>query len=256
MSMMLCNDLMVLALVPRTRIASITALAHAPASAILPGRDRGIPVNHGTAEDILRHKPDLILAGTFAAPVARRLAEQVGARLIEIGPAESFADIRAMTRRIGLAVGEPARAEAMIARMDATLRDLAETRPKRIRSLAVWNGTGSGVVPGPGTLPDAIIRAAGGVNAAAGLPEGEYGSVGIEQLLAARPDAILQAGAASDPASLNAADAAHPLVRRLYAGRRIAYPDILYTCGLPQSADAARDLRRALLTLPVGRPRW
>jgi hypothetical protein len=36
-------------------------------------------------------------------------------------------------------------------------------------------------------------------------------------------------------------------VRRLYAGRQITYPETLYSCGLPQSADAARDLRRAML---------
>jgi iron complex transport system substrate-binding protein len=54
MSLMQCNDLMVLALVPRARISSITYLAHAPAEALMPGRDRGVPVNHGSAEEILR----------------------------------------------------------------------------------------------------------------------------------------------------------------------------------------------------------
>jgi iron complex transport system substrate-binding protein len=254
MSLMQCSDLLLLALVPRQRIGSVTYLAHEAAQAILPGRDRGIAVNHGSAEEILRLKPDLILAGSFATPVARRLARQVGAPLVEIGPVDSFADIRATTRRVGRAVGEPARAEAMIATMDATLRDLAATRPARAVSVVAWSGSGS--VPGRGTLTDEIIRAAGGINVAAGRRDAGYGSFDIEQLIAARPDAILQGESSWNRPSLNAARAAHPLVRRLYQGRRITYPEPLYACGLPQTAEAARDLRRALLAVPAGGVRW
>jgi len=254
MSMMQCNALMVLALVPRHRISSVTYLAHAPAEALMPGRDRGVAINHGSAEEILRQKPDLILAGTFSTPAARRLAKQVGAPLVEIPPVNSFADIRAVTRTIGRAVGEPARAEAMIAQMDATLRELAATRPARPVTVAAWSGSGS--VPGRGTLTDEIIRVAGGINVAAKLPDARYGSFDVEELLAARPDAIMQGANSWNRASLNASRAAHPLVQRLYRGRRITFPDALYTCGLPQTAEAARDLRQALRAIPPGHVRW
>jgi iron complex transport system substrate-binding protein len=254
LSMMQCTDLLLLALVPRERIASITYLAHPAVEALMPGRDRGIAINHGTAEDIVRQTPDLILAGTFSTPAARRLARQVGASLIEIGPANSFADIRATTRRVGAAVGEPARAEAMIRRMDATLRTLAASRPAHPRTVAAWNGSGS--VPGPGTLADEIIRVAGGINIAATQAGQRPGSFDVEQLLAARPDAILQGRDGWSGASLNAARAAHPLVQRLYRGRRITFSDPLYGCGLPQTAEAAGDLRRALLALPPGGVGW
>jgi iron complex transport system substrate-binding protein len=254
MSMMQCNDLMVLALVPHDRIASVSYLAHQPAQAIMPGRDRGVAINHGSAEEILRQRPDLILAGTYSTPAARRLAKQVGAPLIEIGPVNSFAGIRTMTRQIGRAVGEPARAEAMIARMDATLRELAATRPARAVTVASW--TGSGSVPGRGTLTDEIIRVAGGINIAAGLADDRHGSFDVEQLLAARPDAILQGENDWNSASLNASRAAHPVVQRLYRGRRITFSDPLYSCGLPQTADAARDLRRAFAAIPAGGVRW
>jgi iron complex transport system substrate-binding protein len=254
LSLMQCTDLLVLALVPRSRIASITYLAHPAVEMLMPGRDRGVAINHGTAEEILRQKPDLILAGTFSTPAARRLAARVGAPLIEVGPATSFADIRATTRRIGLAVGELQRAEAMIQRMDATLHRLAATRPRRARRVVGWDGSGS--VPGRGTLPDAIIRAAGAINIAATRADDRAASFDVEQLLAARPDAILQGRGEWRGASLNATRAAHPLVRRLYRGRRIAYSDSLYSCGLPQTAEAALDLRRALRALPAGPVGW
>ena len=38
-------------------------------------------------------------------------------------------------------------------------------------------------------------------------------------------------------------------LRTLYAGRRVTYPETLYNCGVPQSAKAAADLRRALIAV-------
>lgn len=250
MSLMQCTDLLLLSLVPAGRIASVTHLAHEPVAAIMPGRDRGIRVNHGSAEEILRDRPDLILAGTFTTPAARRLAARIGARIVEVAPAESFADIRATTRRIGAHVGEQAQAEALIARMDDTLRRLAAARPIRPKAVVAWNG--SGYVPGQGTLTDAIIRAAGAINVAS-RPSVRQGSFGLEELLAVHPDAILVGRNGWRGPSLTAARAGHPLVGRLYRDRRIGYSEPLFACGLPQSADSASALHRSLLALPAGR---
>jgi iron complex transport system substrate-binding protein len=254
MSLMQCNDLLVLALVPKRRIASVTWLAHDAVAAIMPGADRGVAINHGTAEEIVRQRPDLILAGTYSTPVARRLAKQVGARLVEIPPVDSFGDIRRVTRQIGALVGEPARAEAMIARMDAILADLAAHPLRRIVTVAAWSGSGS--VPGKGTLIDEMIRVAGGTNIAAKLPDANYSSFGIEELLAARPDAIMESRNEWTAPSLQNEAGGHPLVRRLYAGRTITYPAPAVSCGLPQTAEAARDLRRAFAALPPGGVAW
>src|SRR3569833_2121746 len=52
MSMMLCNDVLLLMMVPRARIASITYLAHDAVEALLPGADTGVAISHGAAEEI------------------------------------------------------------------------------------------------------------------------------------------------------------------------------------------------------------
>lgn len=254
MSLMQCNDLLLLALVPKSRIASITYLAHDAVAAIMPGADRGVAINHGTAEEIVRDKPDLILAGTFSTPVARRLARQVGARLVEVDPVNSFADIRRVTRQIGALVGAPARAKAMIARMDATLAALAAHPPARAIRVAAWSGNGS--VAGRGTLFDEVIRVAGADNVAVRMPDSRYSRFGAEELLAARADAILIGQNSWSEPSLSALYAGQPLVRRLYRARTIAYPVPPLSCGLPQAATVARDLRRALASLPPGGAAW
>jgi iron complex transport system substrate-binding protein len=240
--------------VPRERIASVTSLAHDAVAALMPGRDRGIAINHGTAEDVVAQKPDLILASPWSTPTTRRLARMVGAPIVEVEAANDFAAIRRVVRQIGAAVGEADRAEAFIRDMDSELDGLAARRPAKPLRVVAWTGDGS--VPGRGTLTDAIITAAGGVNIAAKRMDDRYSSFGLEELMIARPDAIMQGiGLYKEPA-LRDNSARHPLIGRLFAGRQIDYPDAGYTCGLPQSALAARQLADAFAKVPKTGMRW
>jgi ABC-type Fe3+-hydroxamate transport system substrate-binding protein len=63
-------------------------------------------VNHNSAEEVLATRPDLILTDSFTSPQMRKLLAQSGARVVEVPPAENFAQIRAVTRLVGDAVGE------------------------------------------------------------------------------------------------------------------------------------------------------
>ncbi len=254
MSTNMCNDLILLMLVPRDRIASITYLTHDAVEVLMPGADRGVATNHGTAEEILLQKPDLILASSWSGAAALRLGKQVGAPIVEVETAYDFEAIRRVVRQIGSAVGELARAETLIAGMDRELAALAARRPARPLRVVAWTGDGS--VPGRGTLTDAIITAAGGVNIGAKRADGRYSSFGLEELLAARPDAIMQGVGGYDQPALRENAARHPLIKRLFAGRQIDYPDAFYTCGLPQTAQAARRLADAFARVPRGGPRW
>ncbi|MBO9499455.1 MAG: ABC transporter substrate-binding protein [Novosphingobium sp.] len=254
MSTNLCSDMLLLMLVPRERIASITYLAHDPVEALLPGADRGVAINHGSAEEVVRDRPDLILASPWSGATMRKLAAQVGAPVAEIDSADSFADIRRIVRQTGRLVGEPARAEALIAGMDRTLARLDANRPARAIDVAVWDGSGS--VPGRGTLTDAIIRAAGARNIAAKFPDSRHSSYSLEELLVARPGALMRGTDGYEAPSLRDSAAEHPLIRAAYRDRRVTYPDSLYSCGLPQSADAAARLRAALMKTAAGKVPW
>lgn len=254
MSMNMCSDLILLMLVPRDRIASVSYLAHDAVTALMPGVDRGVAINRGTAEEIALQQPDLILASAWTTPVARRLAAQAGARLVSVEDANDFEGIRRVVRQIGVAVGEEVRAETLIRQMDRDLAALAARRPARPLRVVTWSGDGS--VPGRGTLTDAIITAAGGINIGAGRADAGTSSFGLEALLAARPDAIMQGIGDYAAPSLRRTAAHHPLVDRLFAGRQIAYPDAGYSCGLPQSAKAALDLADAFAKVPRAGPRW
>src|ERR1700759_4716719 len=112
MSLKVCTDELLLDLVPapppnkKSRIASITFLSREKASLKVWPQGASIPVNHGTAEEILSTRPDLILTDTFMAPALRPILAKSGARVVEIPPAENFAQIRNTVRLMARAIGE------------------------------------------------------------------------------------------------------------------------------------------------------
>jgi iron complex transport system substrate-binding protein len=246
LSMNQCTDLMVLQLVPKGRVAAVTYLARDGAQALFPGAADGVAVNYGTPEDIIKFRPDLILAGDFSTAITRRLAREVGAPIVEVKSTRTFDDVRRNLRQIGAAVGEPARAEAMIRQMDARLASLAAHPPVRPVRVVAWDG--GATVPGTDTFANRIITAAGAVNIAA-QPGPIYTGYDVERLLQAQPDALLFGG--GDKPLLQTEEARHRVVRRAFAGRFIGYPEVVFNCGLPQSAKAAVDLRRQLDALPL-----
>jgi hypothetical protein len=102
-------------------------------------------------------------------------------------------------------------------------------------------------------LTNAIIEAAGAVNIGA-QPRAHDGTFDVEQLLRANPDALLYGEERSGKPSLHADEGQHRLVRELFGDRRIEYDDVAHECGLPQSADSAWTLHRALMALPRKEP--
>lgn len=249
MSLNMCTDALLLELLPADRIASVTFLSRNSSNSFLWPEAARVPINYGNVEEVLAENPDFVLAGAYTTPAARALVRKAGIPMLEVPPANDFAEIRATTRAVARALDRVEVAEALIAKMDATLRKLDSTKPARTIRVVGWNGDGS--VPGRSTLFDAILRAAGGVNIASGIGESD-GSFDLEQLLRANPDVLAYGNDAISTPSLHTEEALHPLILKMYAGRRISYPSVLYSCGLVQSADAAVALRESLLKATSG----
>ncbi len=250
MSLKICTDELLMDLVPPSRIASVTYLSREKAALKLWPEAAQIPVNHNSAEEVLATHPDLILTDTLTTPEMAQVLAQSGAKVVEVPLAQDFDQIRAVTRLVGDAVGERARADGLIAKMESTLRGLAATRPKHPIRVMGWGG--GGFVPGRESLFNAVLTAAGGVDIA-----GRDGYFDVESLIAARPDVLLYGDDYIDTPSLRMDQNAHPVLLKLYRNRRIVYPAALFNCGVPQSADAAKQLRvqlEAAMKQPGGLP--
>lgn len=240
MSLKICTDELLLDLVAPSRIASVTFLSREKAGLKFWPQAAKVSINYGSAEEILSAHPDLILTDPFMAPSLRPLLAKTGARVIEVPPAENFEQIRSVTRMVARAVGEEARGEQLIARMDTDLRTLAAHRPTKMLIVAGW-GTG-GYVPGTGGLFDTMLTAAGARN----VERRNFGFYDVESLIAANPDALVYGDTYSGTTSLRADQDLHPALQGRYAGRRFTYTS-LYGCGVPQSAHMALRLQAALL---------
>jgi iron complex transport system substrate-binding protein len=240
MSINLCTDQLALMLLPRERIVSVSWLARDPALSAMAETARHVPVNHGASEEVMRAQPDMVLAGTYTTRATVETLRALGAPLVEAPPAENWDDIRRITREIGDALGERAKADAALARMDATLARLAVSTPARKPVIAFWSGPG--MAPGAGTLSDAVVQAAGARNLARELGITGFGTLDAERLIASSPDLLITAEATPEP-SLRSEAARHPAIRNRWNGRMLSVPEALTSCGGPFTADAAVALR-------------
>ncbi len=250
MSLSMCTDDLLLELLPPERIASVTYYSRDRSNSYQWPQAAKVRVNWGTVEEVLQEKPDLVLAGTYTTPAARGVLKRLHWPMLEVAPAADFDQIRAVTRQVAHALRRDAAGESLIAKMDSTLQALAISRPRQSIRVAAWGEGGS--IPGKGTLFDAILTAAGGVNVATSLNGGAYTSFEVEQLIAAHPDVLAYSSDITDTPGLNTDMARHPLIRRLYSGRTVSYPGALYSCGVVESADAAAALRISLLQAAHG----
>lgn len=240
MSINLCTDQLALLLLPRERIVSVSWLSRDPALSAMHREAAHVPVNHGASEEVLRARPDLVLAGAYTTRATVETLRALGSPLLEAAPAEGWDDIRRTTRAVADALGERTRAEALLREMDAKLAALAaKTAAQRRPLVAFWSGPG--MAPGAGTLSDAVVQAAGADNLARKLGIVGFGALDTERLILSSPDLLITAEATPSP-SLRAEAARHPVIRERWQGRMLSVPEALTSCGGPFTADAALQL--------------
>jgi iron complex transport system substrate-binding protein len=181
------------------------------------------------AEAVLRLHPDLVLAGPYGAQTTLALLERRGVRVERLDMPQDFAAIRVLTRRVAAVLGVTARGEAALAAMDARLAAVRPHPPVRAVMLEA-----RGYVAPPGTLADAVLRAAGMVDA------GRGGRPGLEAL-AARPPELLVTATAPEFPSMATDVVRHPALAGI---PRREVPPALLLCGGPWTARAVEMLAR------------
>ncbi|WP_222183236.1 ABC transporter substrate-binding protein [Geminicoccus harenae] len=239
----LCSDQLVLLLARRERIASVSYLAADPAMSALADQARGLHLNHRQAEEILALDPDLVLTSTFTDRATTALLARLGRRVVALPPVTSLAETRAQILDVADLLGEPARGRAMVAELDAALAAVPPPAPPRARAVLFQ---ANGWTEGPATLAGDLLRHAGLDNLAVSYGIDAYGRLPLETVLLAAPDLVVSGTMPGNAPSLGQALLDHPALRTaLPDRRRVRVPEALWTCGLPQTADAVALLARA-----------
>lgn len=232
MSLDQCGDQYALALAPDAALA-LSHRADDPDSWMrraAAGHRRVRP----TLEAAVAFAPDVVVR--YWGGDSRLLArlEARGAKVVTLDDATGFEGVRVNIRKAAVALGAAPRGEALIAGMDARLRQAAPSPGAPPRSALYL--TAGGFTAGRGTLIDAIFGAAGLVNAAV---RPGFAPVSVERI-ALSPPARFALGFFDQARGDWRGAGRHPVVRAAAKGRVAArLPAASLTCPAWFAADAA-----------------
>jgi len=242
-SINVCTDQLAMLIAGEGQLHAVSVLARDPRSSVMVEEAKAYAVNHALAEEVFLMKPDLVLAGTFSSRATVGLLRTLGIAVEEFAPANSFDDVRGDILRVGALLGREARAAELAAGLDAGLAALAAAPPRR-RTVALYEA--NSYTSGKGTLADAIVAAAGLVNAAGAMGIVGGGRVPLEMLVMARPDIVASSFRDYGAPALAQETFVHPAFAALEAaGQPVAVPVPNMICGAPFTLEAAFVLQRA-----------
>jgi len=238
MSLDQCGDQYALALAPDAELA-LSPRADDPDSWLrdaAAGRRRVRP----TLEAAVGFQPDVVIR--YWGGDARFLArlERGGVRVVTIEDATDFDGVRRNIRTAADGLDAMPRADALIARMDARLREAAP-EPNAPERSALYL-TAGGFTAGKGTLVDAILGAAGLTNL---VTRPGFAPVSVERIVLWRP-ARFVLGFFDQSRGDWRGPGRHPAVRAATQDRVVArLPAANLTCPAWFAADAAAMLKAA-----------
>ncbi len=226
-SLNLCTDQLLVLLAPE-QVTALEPLARDPALSFVAALAARLPQVRADAEAVLALHPDLVLAGRYGAQDTVALLRARGVRVVQFEEAEDFPAIGVQVGEMAELLGVPARGRRMVAAM---WRRLAAIR-RRAGTAVLWEAGGWSA--GPGGFGDAVLRAAGLADLGSG------GRIGVERLLALRPDVLVTEAAPRFP-SLATDLAWHPALAGMT--RRVVAPPLL-VCAGPWSVGAVEALAK------------
>jgi iron complex transport system substrate-binding protein len=237
----LCADRLVLSLVDRDRILSVSHFAVDPDLSTVAEQARGIPLNHADAEEIAAMHPDLVIFGQYTQKASSEMLKSLGYPVYMLPHPRDLAGLAETIRDLSARLGVPERGEAMVARIEAGLAALPVHAPAK----AAFYQAG-GWTSGRPSLADDLFRRLGASNIAAEAGLGSTGTLPLETLVAAGPQLIVfETMGGKDQVSLASQLLDHPALAERGV-RRLDMPMKLWDCADASVVDAARLIDGAL----------
>ena len=239
-----CSDQYLLKLVERNRILALSPHAQSDFS-YMRRAAVGLPTVTPRAEDVLVLRPDLVIRSYGGGPGATALFERAGVPVLQLGYADTIAQVRAEVVDTAGKLGEAERGRRVAAEMDSRLAALRPAPGVTAQDGTALYMTSGGATTGTGTLVDEMLRAAGYRNFQE--REGGWHPLPLERLAYEQPDVVAAAAfgsAAARPDSWSAAR--HPVARRQLRDRTaVALEGAWTACGGWFLLDAIEALARA-----------
>jgi iron complex transport system substrate-binding protein len=228
-----CSDQLLLALADRPQIAALTHFAAEPEYSIYAAEVQrsGIPLIAGNAEQVLKFKPDLVLAGTYSRAATRAFLDKQNVTTELFEPPTTVEEAEREITRTAELVGHPERGAALIADIQHAF---GGARAIAAKNLSVLQLQRRAYTSGRATLFGDLLARLGVRNAAQDLGISSYGQTTMEIILKAAPDALIMSDPAPRASDQGTALLLHPaLTSVIPASRRIALAHNLIECGGP-----------------------
>lgn len=238
-----CTDQLLFALADRDQIAALSIYAAdlALSTQAQAVRESGVRLIQGNAEEVLRLKPDLVLAGSFTRRATREWLAQEDIRVETFPAADSVEATKDAIIRMAALLGHPGRGADMVAEIDAALAEL-QSGGARISVLQVQRRA---FTSGTETLLGDLVNRSGLVNAAGQLGVKSVNRTSLEAIVKLRPDVLIVSSEAPLAVDQGSALLLHPAIASRYpASRRIVMPENLLVCGGPSLPQAIRHFAR------------
>lgn len=243
-SLNICIDQLLWEMVSHERLVSISYLTADPIWSSIAHKVKGMPVNHGLAEEIVPLQPDVIFAGEFDAPTAIELLEKLGNRVERLPLPRKLDDINQQILQLADMVGEREKAEQMVSNINVQVTELKIANQGKTPLTAFWYSA-NGVVIGDGTLEHEFMQLAGLRNLAAERGMFGFNQLDLELLLSAKPQILIVEQGSDDAYSLAREYLSHPALQ--HAGfKMITLPAGLSGCAATVIGDVATQLKNSL----------
>jgi len=241
-SAFLCTDEYVFRLLPRERIAALSYLSadDNPVVSTIHDRVKGIPLIRGSAEEVLSLHPDLVVMYRGTNPKLKAHLIEAHIPFLEVDWANSIADIRKVTRTLGDALGERARADVLVAEMDRKIAAAEKLAPHPAVDALIYEPNG---YANSGGVTEDVMRIAGLRDVSGGMMQTRQGTIPVEAVIASPPALLILNG--EREATPTRADLVlkHPALRALPSNTVIARTSLTpLLCPGPWSIDVAETL--------------
>ena len=243
-SLNICTDQLLMLVGQPEQIASVTFLARDPVLSAMAQQAEEYPINHGLAEEVIRAKPDLVLASQYAARTTVQLLTGLGYRVEQIPPAFTLDQIKANLGRVGKLLGQQARSDQLLSELETKLVNLrsVEAGDRGVFTDYEVNS----IIAGRGSLLASLAHEAGYDLLGEKLDIAGAGQISLETLIVAQPDLMELGHAWDESPSLASETLRHPgLTRLLTVTPTVSIPDAWWQCGLPVSLNVVELLLEA-----------
>jgi iron complex transport system substrate-binding protein len=245
-SLNLCTDQLLVALADRGQIAGLTRNARDADMSWVADRVAGLPILGSAAEQVIAIQPDLVLGMPASRSATLGTLQDQQYRTLDLEASQNVEDIYRSIRLTAQAVGQRARGDAMVSRMEQDLANIAAVGAGRVAAYYQRRG----YLSGSGTLIDDMMRRLGLVNLAATLAGGPLAQLSLEEMVAAQPDFIIMETATKNVTDQGSEMLHHEALRHI---PRLYVPEAMTVCGNPSYVTAAKKLEQQILAYDAKR---